>query len=371
MIDARLEEALKAGAALDRRAAAEEIAESGDSAALRLLIAQLGRESSRAVKEAILLGISGMRGAADESAILELLRDEDPFVRAEAAAMLERRMEDSASSADGVAGLLRGGDKDLRKFALEILGAGAVGLPDEFYIEALKDEDVNVAICAVELIGSRRRTTLAGAVLGIALEHSHPMLAYACLETLALIGTLEALEGLREKFPDAATVPWMLLPPFLRLIGRTAGREATEEICRCLAARGPSIHSAGIEALTRITARHRLTEVSPFCEEMLCGLLAGELEPEARFHLVRLLGHFAGSAKVEGALVDFLEKVEASDGLMRMLLVESLARTAGPGADAALRSLLAKEADPEIREELGDLLGRRPSWNLQPNSSPS
>lgn len=376
MIEARLEEALKGEAPLDRRAAAEEIGESGDPAALRLLIAQLGNESSRAVKEAILRGLSGIRISGSEAAILELLRDKDPFVRAEAAAMLERRLDDAASSPDGLVCLLRGGDKDLRKFALEILGLGWIGLPDEFYIEALEDEDVNVAICAIELIGSRRRATLAGAVLKAALGHSHPMLLYACVETLALIGTRETLEGLRDKFPEAAAAPGMFLPPFLRLIGRAAGPGEIEEICRCLTARGASIHSAGIEALTRIAARHQVSELSAFSEEALCRLLAGELEPEARFHLVRLLGHFAGSAKVEKALVDLLESAGSSDGLpsdglLRMLIAESLAKSAGPVADAALGSLLARELDPEIQEELRELLGRRPNWNSQPRNLPS
>jgi len=119
-----------------------------------------------------------------------------------------------------------------------------------------------------------------------------------------------------------------------------------------------------------------VSELSAFSEEALCRLLAGELEPEARFHLVRLLGHFAGSAKVEKALVDLLESAGPSDGLpsdglLRMLIAESLAKSAGPVADAALGSLLARELDPEIQEELRELLGRRPNWNSQPRNLPS
>ena len=368
MIAAWLEDALNAEAASDRRAAAEEIGESGDPEALRMLIARLGNEGSRAVKEAILRGLAGIRTSGSETAILELLRDTDPFVRAEAAAMLERRMEDATLSPDLLVGFLRGRDKDLRKFAIEIMGLGSIGLPDEFDLEALKDEDVNVAICTIELIGARRRTTLADPVLRMALAHSHPMLLYACLETLALIGTRETLDRLREKFPQAAAVPGMFLPPFLRLLGRFAGPEGSDEICRCAAARGASIHLAAIEALTRITARHHVAVVSTFCEDTLCALLAGELEAEVLFHLVRLLGHFAGSAKVERTLLDLLAGLEPADGLLRILIVESLGKSHGPVADAALQSLLVKEVDPEIREELGELLGRRPSWNLQPNS---
>ena len=61
MIAAWLEDALNAEAASDRRAAAEEIGESGDPEALRMLIARLGNEGSRAVKEAILRGLAAIR----------------------------------------------------------------------------------------------------------------------------------------------------------------------------------------------------------------------------------------------------------------------------------------------------------------------
>jgi hypothetical protein len=368
MIDGRLVAGLSAPEAAERRASAEEIGESNDPGAMALLIGQLRGESSRAVKEAILRGVSAIRLAGTDSAIVELLRDEDPFVRAEAAAILERRASNAVESLHHLVRLLRGGDKDLLKFAIEILGRATIALPDPLYSDALKDDDINVVICAIERIGSARRTALAGPVLAIALGHRHPMVLCACLEALALIGGPEALDSLREEFPDAAAVPGLFLSPFLKLLGRTASPEGVDEICRAIVARGAEVYQPAIDALTKITARHHLTQLDSFCEETLCGLLAEDLDGQLRFHLVSLLGHFAGSAQVAMALLPCLQ---ASDAPLRLLAVESLARSAHPGVDAALLSMLENESDDEMREELEELLGRRPSWNLQPNSSPS
>jgi hypothetical protein len=368
MIDSRLVAGLCAPEASQRRASAEEIGESGDPGAMALLLGRLREESSRAVKEAILRGISGIRRAGTDASIVELLRDQDPFVRAEAAAMLQHRAGDAVESLNDLALLLREGDKDLRKFAIEILGQATIALPDSLYAEALRDDDINVVICAIERIGSARRTALAGPVLAIALGHGHPMVVCACLDALALIGGPETLGPLREKFPDAVEVSGMFLPPFLKLLGRTAGPEGVDEICRAIAARGGEVLQPAIDALTKITGRHRLAQLNSSSEETLCGLLATELDGQLRFHLVRLLGRFAESARVAASLLPCLQSPDAA---LRWLALEALAKSAAPGVDPALRSMLADEGDAEMREELEELLGRRPSWNLQPNSSPN
>ncbi len=371
MIDLKLIAGLHAPEEAERRASAAEIAECDDPAALTILLAQLGKERSRAVKEAILRGISGLKPAGANAAIVALLRDDDPFVRAEASAILQHRVGAEVESWDSLVSLLRSSDQGLRKFAIEILGQATITLPDPFYAEALKDEDTNVVICVIERIGSARRTSLAGAVLALALgeghPHAHPMLLCSCLDALALIGTVDTLARLRERFTEAIEVPNLFLPAFLKLLGLTAGPEGMDEICRAISARGVVFFQPAVDALTRLTTRHRLDRLSSSSEETLCGLLSADLDGQSHFHLVRLLGHFSQSERVALAL---LPGLHSPDALLRLLTVQSLARAADPGVDVALRSMPANEADPETREELKDLLGRRLDWNSHPNSSP-
>jgi len=129
LIDRELIEAFNTPMESERRSAAEEISESGNAGAAEVLVSQLHKESSRAVKEAILRGLSRIWTHNPVEAIVELLKDDDPFVRAEAADMLGRRAGDVI---EGFNRLMRSDDKDLRKFSVDILREANIGVPTPF-----------------------------------------------------------------------------------------------------------------------------------------------------------------------------------------------------------------------------------------------
>ena len=365
MIDSKLIETLSAPEESDRRCAAEEIGESGAPEAADILVLQLHKEGSRAVKEAILRGLSRIWTSNPVDSIIELLKDDDPFVRAEAADMLQRRASDVI---EGLNRLMRSDDKDLRKISVDILREATIGAPDALYLAALKDEDINVVITTIENIGSRRRTALAKPVLAMALKSSQPMAVCASLEALALIGTRQTLDALREKYPDAAEVAGIYQQPFLKLLGHTAGPESIEEICRTIERKGEFVHEAAIDAITKIASRHNVSQLNSFCEGELCGLLKPELDAGVCFHLIRLLGHFTGARRVALAVLPYIND---RDRVLGLAAVESLANSSDPVVESALQSLPSTESDPEIGEELQELLRRRPRWNSPLSSSPN
>jgi hypothetical protein len=365
MIDVKLMETLSAPEDSERRSAAEEISESGAPEAADVLVAQLHQEGSRAVKEAILRGLSRIWTHNPVDSIIALLKDDDPFVRAEAADMLQRRASDAM---EGLNHLMRGGDKDLRKFSVDILSQAAIGAPDALYLAALKDRDINVVISAIENIGSSRRTAFAQPVLDIALESSQPMAVCASLEALALIGTSQTLDALRAKYPNAAVVPGIYQQSFLKVLGGAAGPESIEEICRTIEQKGASVHEVAIDAITKIATRHNVSQLNPFCEAALCGLLKPDLEAGLRFHLLRLLGHFTRSSPVALAVLPYIND---PDRTLSLAAVESLTNSSDPAVESALQLLQSAESDPEVGEELEELLRRRPRWNSPPSSSPN
>jgi HEAT repeat protein len=365
MIDNKLIAGLSLPEESDRRSAAEEIGESGDPQAAAVLVARLQTEDSRAVKEAILRELSQIWASSPVDLIVELLKDADPFVRAEAADMLQRRASDVI---EGLNHLMRSEDKDLRKFAVDILREASIGAPDALYVAALKDEDINVVISTIENIGSRRRHGLAAEVLAIALENSQPMAVCAALEALASIGTGETLQAIRAKYADAAQVPGIYLAPFLKMLGHTAGPESIEEICRVIENKGEFIYEAAIDALINITRRNHVSQMNPACEAQLCRLLRPELDAGVCFHLIRLLGHFTACSRIALLVLPYIHSDDRAVGLAA---VESLANSSDPAVESALRSLQSVEGDPEAAEELEELLRRRPRWNSPPSSSPS
>jgi HEAT repeat protein len=365
MIEAKLLKTLGAPEESERRLAAQEISESGDPKAADLLVSQLRQEGSRAVKEAILRGLSHIWTSNPVDSIIELLKSDDPFVRAEAADMLQRRAGDVI---EALTRLLRSDDKDLRKFSVDILREATIGAPDALYLAALRDEDINVAISAIENIGSRRRGGLVQPVLTMAMESPQPMAVCACLEALALIGTRQTLDVLRSKYPKAAEVPGIYLQPFLKLLGHTAGPESIEEICRTIGQKGDFIYEVAIDAVTNIALRHNVSQLNPLCEATLCGLLTPQLNAGVRFHLIRLLGHFTGSPRVALLVLPYIHDADRTLGLAA---VEALANSSDPAVESGLQSLASSESDPEIAEELEELLRRRPRWNSPPSNSPN
>jgi hypothetical protein len=371
MIEARLIEALGATEPSERRGAAQEIGESGDPQAVAVLLAQLNKEGARAVKEAILRELSHIWTADPIDSIIGLLKDADPFVRAEGGTMLERRVNDAMG---GLNRLVRNEDKDLRKFGVDMLNQVASAAPHALYSAALKDPDINVVISAVENIGSSRRETFAYTVLTLALTSSQPMLVCACMEALALIGNRQTLDALRVTYPDAATVPGIYQQSFMKLLGGIAGPESMEEICRMIAGKrkGIPVYEISIDAMTKIAVRYQLSTLTPFCEQLLCGLLQPELDHGVCFHLIRLLRHFTGSPPVALAVLPY---VHTPDPALVLAAVESLENSTHPEVETALNALLANERylenDSETGGELRELLRRRPRWNSLQSSSPS
>jgi hypothetical protein len=371
MIDEKLIEALGGEDQSERRGAAQEIGESGDPGGVEILLAQLHKEQSRVVKEAILRELSHIWTANPMDSIIALLQDTDPFVRAEGGNMLERRVNDAM---EGLNRLVRNEDRDLRKFGVDMLNQMTSAAPDALYSAALKDADINVVISAVEHIGSSRRVAYADRVLELALKTSQPMLICACLEALALIGNRQILDALRVTYPDAASVPGIYQQSFMKLLGGIAGPESMDEICRMIAGkrRGVPVYEISIDAMTRIALRCQVSTLSPFAEQVLCALLQPGLDAEVCFHLIRLLRHFTGTPRVALAVLPY---VHNPDPALALAAVESLENSTHPEVETALNSLLADEkfmeSDLETGEQLRELLRRRPRWNLLQSSSPS
>jgi hypothetical protein len=194
------------------------------------------------------------------------------------------------------------------------------------------------------------------------------------MEALALIGHRQMLDALRVTYPDAATVPGIYQQSFMKLLGGIAGPESMDEICRMIAGkrRGIPVYEISIDAMTRIALRCQVSTLSPFAEQVLCGLLQPGLDAGVCFHLIRLLRHFTGTPRVALAVLPY---VHNPDPALALAAVESLENSTHPEVETALNSLLADEkfmeSDLETSEQLRELLRRRPRWNLLRSSSPS
>ncbi len=138
---------------------------------------------------------------------------------------------------------MRGADKDLRKFSIDILRPGFGRCSRRAVFRPRHGApDINGVVIegAIENIGFELRAPLADTVLTLALESTQPMAICAeGLEALALIGTEQTL--------DCSADRNTRMPPrwrastssqLLKLLGGTAGPESIDEICRVMAVKG-------------------------------------------------------------------------------------------------------------------------------------
>lgn len=360
MMAPTLVRALYSSSEVERREAAEEIGSSHDPTAASTLSAGLREEDSRSVKEAMLRGLAQLSVTGPLNCVVELLKDDDPFVRAEAVEILQHRAEDAA---DLLIGLLQGGDKDLRKFAIDILTASPHKTPDALLVAALRDEDVNVVLSTIENIGLSRRRSMEPAVLALAIEHSHPMVVCSCLETLALIGSPGSLPRLERRFPSLAEVPPLYLQPYLKVAGTTGTELILPGLCALLSGQSSETMGLALDAMTRIVARCKPKPVDgleDLVENTLCVLLASSGDAALQRRILRVLGKYSGSSKVIGTILPLFDH---HDRLLAMAAMEALVAVPHPAIDLALSATLSAvqktEDDPDLHEELRDLIERR------------
>ncbi|MGA2117668.1 MAG: HEAT repeat domain-containing protein, partial [Bryobacteraceae bacterium] len=137
----------------DRTYAAEDIGYSNAPEGVPVLLDRLGREPSRAVRDAIFQALIRIDADAAIEGSIVLLGSEDPQMRNQAVDVLRRK---DARAIPFLAAAMRDGDRDIRKLVLDVLNGNQADGVGEIYAAALSDADVNVAITAVENLGRLR-----------------------------------------------------------------------------------------------------------------------------------------------------------------------------------------------------------------------
>lgn len=133
-----------------RRWAARDLQDHG-AAASPLLVEQLKRETEPAVREAILMSLTGIGDAAAVSGLVDCLRLEDAQLRNEAIEAM-KRLPDAVAPI--MSGLLADPDPDVRIFAVNVLESLRLPEVEAWLIDVIRDDEhVNVCATAVDLLG--------------------------------------------------------------------------------------------------------------------------------------------------------------------------------------------------------------------------
>ena len=330
----------------ERTYAAEDIGYLNTPEGVPPLLERLGKEPSRAVRDAIFQALIRIEADAAIEGSIRLLGNDDPQIRNQAVEVLRLK---GAASIPFLNSVMRDDDKDLRKLVLDVLSGVQTSGAEAIYEAALSDPDPNVVITAVENLGKTQATQFRGRIEDLLLACSHPMLDGACLEALAGIGNEQSLVAVRRRFPDLATLPDFFLVSCLKALGALGTDGDFEEVAALLAVRGPHLRPAILSALIAVHQRHPAKSLGEGLLPALQAMADDGDPPLCRYQAVRALGFLSTRDDIFSFLVSCLSSPER---LVRLGAIESLRVTERPGVETLLASRALEETDEEVLQAL-------------------
>ena len=330
----------------ERLYAAEDIGYLNAPEGVPALLERLGKEPSRALRDAIFQALTRIDGDAAIEGSIRLLGSDDAQIRNQAVEVLRSK---GAASIPFLHTVMRDGDKDLRKLVLDILSGIQVSGAEAIYEVALSDQDLNVVITAVENLGRTRATQFRRQIEDLLLAGSHPMLVGACLEALSGIGDEQSLVALRRRFPELAPLQDFYLVSCLKAIGALGTAEEFVEVAGLLPVRCSHLRPAILGALIAIHQRYPAKALGADLLPALQTVVDDGDPPLCRYQAVRTLGFLSSRDDVYSFLVFCLSSPER---LVRLGAIESLRVAERPGLERVLAARALQETDQEVLQAL-------------------
>jgi HEAT repeat protein len=310
------------------------------------LVERLGKETSRAVHDAIFQALTRIEAEAAIEGCAGLLASEDPEVRNYAVQALRSKGEASVHFLNAV---MQEGDKDSRKLVLDVLSGMQTTGADAIYESALSDPDPNVVITAVENLGKIRSPRFRCRIEELLLAGSHPMLTGACLEALGAIGNPLSLDAIRRCFPDLTKLPDFLLASCLKAVGSLGAAAEFTEVSALLPICSPHLRPALLSALMAIHQRHPSQTSDDHLFPVLRAMIENGDPPLWRYQAVRALRYLTLRDDVYSLLVACLSSPER---LVRLGAIESLRVLRPQRLENILSERAIQETDEEVRQAL-------------------
>jgi HEAT repeat protein len=332
----------------DRINAAEDLGYASVVEAIAPLMQRLAAEPSRKVRETIFLALERIDSPEVLIRVAALLDSDDAFLRNQSVGLLQRK---GAAALPVLLARMHDTDPDVRKFVLE--AAAGISSPDvePIYEAALRDQDVNVLIAALEYLGAQRKSRFKPVVEEIFLKATEPMLVCAAFATLLQIGDAASWQGIRQRYPTAASVPNWVLGWWIRALGEFGPAGEIEVFHDILQSHDGKVAPDAIDALERFQVRHGRVGITDEFWTILREMIQATMAPEDKLQLLRVLGGFGAPAAIGDYLAALLEQ---SDRLTKLGAIEGLKRLGRPDLMARLRDWRSVETDAEVAEALGE-----------------
>jgi len=330
----------------ERIYAAEDLGYADATEAIAPLVERLATEPSRKVRETIFAALERIDRPEVLTRMAILLDSEDAFLRNQAVALLQRK---GAASVPVLMSRMSDADPDVRKFVLDTAAGISSPEVEPIYDAAIRDQDNNVVIAALEYLGEQRKTRFKPAVEEIFLKATEPMLVCAAFAALLQIGDVATWQCILRRYPTSASVPSWELGWWIRALGEFGATDEIELFYEILLKHDGKVASDTIDALEHFQARHGRVEISEVFWKLLQELIQTTMPSEDKLQLLRMVGGFSAPTAIGDYLAVLLCQ---GDQLTKLGAIEGIKRLARPDLMEMLRNRCGLETDCEVVEAL-------------------
>jgi len=328
-----------------RAFAAEDIAYEGLNEGIGPLVDRLQIEDSRFVKEAIVNALKAMNGTELVTSVIPLLRCDDAFIRNAGIDILAVQGENSY---EPIRLLIFDPDKDIRKFAIDVLLQVGNKSAQDLIAETLDDADINIVITAVEYLGRLESRDHTARINTLLKNTPNLLLRCTCLETLAVIGDKESVACVSEVYPHSHLISPMELYSYLKFIACKGTEQDLPFIVTLMKDKGQLMHKEIINALEGILYRSHRDKLDDDLLAALKDYINSGINDINKYELLVLLGAFIN----EDVFPLLVEHTNSDIKLVRQGAVEGLGRYGKEDARPVLVKLKGLVEDDEILEAI-------------------
>jgi HEAT repeat protein len=310
------------------------------------LIQRLLVDSSRKVRETIFTALDRIDSEEVIKQVARMLDSDDAFLRNQAVGLLQRKGE---AAVPVLLARMRDPDPDVRKFVLDTAAASPSKMVEPIFDAAMRDDDVNVVIAALEHLGEQRKTRFKTDVEEIFLKATEPMLVCSAFATLLKIGDTDSWRCIRQRYPTAANVPDWKIGSWIRALGDFGMVGEIAVFHELLERYDGAVAWDTIDALERFQSRHGRIQISAEFWNLLRKMLEEKLAPEVKLQLFRVVGGFAAPLSITNYLVASLEK---GDQITKLGAIEAIKRLGQTDLLGQFKIQFNIETNAEVAEAL-------------------
>ncbi|MEN6461838.1 MAG: HEAT repeat domain-containing protein [Syntrophomonas sp.] len=326
-----------------RAFAAEDIAYDGLAEGIPHLVTRLQIDTSRFVREVIVTSLKSMNAPELIEKVIPLLRSDDAFIRNAAIEILSARGEDAI---DSIQKLLHDADKDVRKFALDVLFLLNDYYSADLIVGALDDSDVNNVITAVEYLGRLEAATHSSRISSVFKNTSNLLLRCTCLEALSIIGNNQSIYSVDEVYSDYRSISPLEQYSYLKLVASKGTEMHLPFIISLMKEKGEVMHKEIINALEGVLGRMNSSILPNEMVNVLESYMDSKINDINKYELLVLIGEFSND-DIYKILVKHLNP---ENRMVCLGAVEGLGIYNNKEAIPILTSLKSQVTDEEVLE---------------------